>query len=87
MEVSLEELKLRQQVALLKAQSLERDIIVINYKQLMEEAGQLQQAILMKELEVESEKHKASPDKAPNYPYPIDTDPELNQRPVIDTMR
>lgn len=39
------ELQLRMQLALIQAQSLERDIVVLNYKRLMEEANTYQQEI------------------------------------------
>lgn len=48
----IEALKLKQQNILLQAQSLERDIIVLNYKSLMEQANALQQEIVKAEEEV-----------------------------------
>lgn len=49
---TMESLKLRQQNILLQAQSLERDILVLNYKSLMEQANAVQQAIMKMEEEV-----------------------------------
>jgi hypothetical protein len=59
----LEALRLRQQNILLQAQSLERDILVLNYKSLIEQANQLQQEIMKIEEEVRrNENQQKMPD-------------------------
>lgn len=73
----IEELKLRQQNVLLQAQSLERDIIVLNYKSLMEQAQALQQEIVKAEEEV-----RRNEELKKNGMEPIGPDPLANLVPT-----
>ncbi len=66
----IEILRLRQQNILLQAQSLERDILVLNYKSLMEQANALQQEIM--KLEEEVRKNEEAIKSRLN---PVDPDP------------
>ena len=65
----IEELRLKQQNILLQAQTLERDIIVLNYKSLMEQANALQQEIMKAEEEV-----RQNEETIKNRLNPIDPD-------------
>lgn len=59
MNSELEVLRLKQEIAQRKAQSLERDILVLEYKKLLEEIGGYMQLIMR--LEEEVKKHEANP--------------------------
>lgn len=72
----IEGLKLRQQNALLQAQSLERDVLVREHARLMAEAQELQQTIA--KLEIEEEGRKNEMEKNPVGWHPT-THPDAAQ--------